>query len=78
MFWAKARRTINQSKRKFWKNSVSNLTMPTPINKHWNTIRKIIGKGTAVKYKHGHFPLSCQPGKDNTDPNKYRPIALIS
>ena len=26
--------------------------MPTPINKVWNTIRKIKSKGTAVKYKH--------------------------
>ena len=61
--------------------------MHTPINKDWNTIRKIKGKGTTVKYKHGHFPLSWsqaivipipKPGKDNTDPNNYRPIALTS
>ena len=26
--------------------------MHTPINKVWNTIRKIKGKSTAVKYKH--------------------------
>ena len=55
----KALRTINQCKRKFWKNYVSNLNVPTPINKLWNTIRKIKGKGTAVKYKHGQFPLPC-------------------
>ena len=40
---AKARRTINQSKRKSWKNYV----MHIPINKVWNAIRKIKGKGTA-------------------------------
>ena len=44
---AKARRTINQSKRKSWKNFVSNLNMHIPINKVWNAIRKIKGKGTA-------------------------------
>ena len=44
---AKARRTINQSKRKSWKNYVSNLNMHIPINKVWNAIRKIKGKGTA-------------------------------
>ena len=38
IFGAKARRTINQSKRKFWKNYVLNLNMHTPINKVWNTI----------------------------------------
>ena len=49
---AKARRTINQSKRKSWKDNVSNLNMHTPINKVWNAIRKIKGKGTTEKYKH--------------------------
>ena len=33
-------------------NYVSNLNMRTPINKVYNTIRKIKGKGTAEKYKH--------------------------
>ena len=46
---AKARRTINQSKRKDY---VSNLNIHTPINKVWNAIRKIKGKGTTEKYKH--------------------------
>ena len=45
---AKARRTINQCKRKSWKN----LNMHTPINKVWNTIRKVKSKGTAEKCKH--------------------------
>ena len=37
---AKARRTVNQSKRKSWKNYVSNINMHTPIlNKVWNIIR---------------------------------------
>ena len=38
---AKAHRTRNQSKRKSWKNYVSNLNMHASIKKKvWNTIRK--------------------------------------
>ena len=48
----KARRTINQRKRKSWKNYVSNLNTHSLINKVWTAIRKIKCKDTAEKYKH--------------------------
>ena len=47
----KARRTINQSKRKSWKNFVSNLSSYITINKVWNEIRKIKGKGSSKYYQ---------------------------
>jgi hypothetical protein len=46
IYRTKARRTINSSKRKSWKTYVSNLNSHTPINKVWNTIRRIKGKGS--------------------------------
>jgi hypothetical protein len=52
IYRAKAHRTINFSERKSWKTFVSNLNSHTPINKVWNAIRKIKGKGSGKKYKH--------------------------
>ena len=49
---AKARRTIKQSKRESWKNFVSKLNSHTPMNKVWNTIKKIKGKGSNTHFKH--------------------------
>ena len=77
---------MNQSKRKSWKNYVSNLNMHASIKKFGTPLEKNKGKGTAEIYKHlqlgksGNFDLSwsqaiiipiSNPGKDNTDPNYY-------
>ena len=52
IYRAKAGRTINCSKRKSWKTYVSSLNSHTPINKVWNAIRRIKGKGSGKKYQH--------------------------
>ena len=52
IYRAKARRTINLSKRKSWKTFVSNLNSHTPINKVWNAIRKIKRKGSGKKHEY--------------------------
>ena len=52
IFRAKARRIINQSKRKSWKDFVSTLSSHSPMIKVWNAIRKIKGKGSSKHYQH--------------------------
>ena len=50
--YAKARRTINETKRLSWQNYVSTLNTNTPIKKTWEMIRKINGKkqDNSIKY----------------------------
>jgi hypothetical protein len=52
IYRAKARRNINISERKSWKTFVSNLNSQTSINRVWNSIRKIKGKGSGKKHQH--------------------------
>ena len=52
VFRAKARRTIKSSKRKSWRNYVSNLHYKTPIKKVWNMVRKISGKSKSASQQH--------------------------
>ena len=52
VFRAKARRTINSSKRKSWRNYVSNLNYKTAIKKVWNMVRKISGKSKSASHQH--------------------------
>lgn len=55
MHRAKACRTINQCKRKSWKDSVSSIISHNQINKVWNTIRKNWRKGLWWKNPHLKF-----------------------
>ena len=52
VFRAKARRTIKSSKRKSWRNYVSNLNYKTPIKKVWDMVRKISGKSKSPSHQH--------------------------
>ena len=52
VFRAKARRTIKSSKRKSWRNYVSNLNYKTPIKKVWDMVRKISGKSKSASHQH--------------------------
>ena len=52
VFRAKARRTIRESKRKFWKQYVSRLNSRTSIKKVWDMVRKIQGKGKSTSVNH--------------------------
>ncbi len=47
IYRAKARRTIQSSKRKCWKQYISRLNNRTTTKKTWDMIRKINGKGTS-------------------------------
>jgi hypothetical protein len=49
---AKARRTVNTEKRQSWRGFVSKINSRTPINKVWNMISKIKGKGTKTTVQH--------------------------
>ena len=52
VFRAKARRTIKSSKRKSWRNYVSNLNYKTPIKKVWDMVRNIPGKSKSASHQH--------------------------
>ena len=52
VFCAKARRTIQDSKRKSWKQNVSKLNSRTSIKKVWDMVRKIQGKGKPASVNH--------------------------
>ena len=52
IFRAKARRTIKESKKKSWKQYVSKLNSRTSINKVWDMVRKIQGKGKSSSLGH--------------------------
>ena len=52
VFKVKARRTIKSTKRKSWRNYVSNLNYKIPIKKVWDMVRKISGKFKAASHQH--------------------------
>ena len=49
--YARARRTIRESMRTTWRDYVSKLNDRTPINKAWNMVRRIAGKGQCSSTK---------------------------
>ena len=49
---AKARRSIKQAKRSFWKDFISKINARTPMTTIWNMIKKINGKNQSMKYSH--------------------------
>ena len=52
IFRAKARRTITESKKNSWKQYVSKLNSRTSINRVWDMVRKIQGKGNSGSLGH--------------------------
>ena len=52
VYRAKARRTINLSKRNCWQSYVSKLNSQTPMKKIWSMIRRISGRPTTTPTNH--------------------------
>ena len=52
VFYAKARRTMRESKRKSWKQYVSGLNSRTSIKNVWDMVRKMQGKGKSPSANH--------------------------
>ena len=66
VFRAKARRTINISKRKSWRYYVSKINHKTPIKKVWDMPRKISGK-KSPSYTHLNLVGTDSKATSKTD-----------